>query len=175
MIPGRSRRGYRKEAGILYRNILLMKNGCMDCKLNPCLGVLLAKSLEAKVTAVYVTENLAWKEIRDIFQSADLKWPGAGDTEKEAMAAVEKRRKELANQALEKTEKMCTGLGIPVEKVHLSGESPVQGVLKVAADKRCDLIVTSLHPHGLKDLLFDTMEAKTLGHAKIPVLCHHCA
>ena len=158
----------------MYQHILLMTNGCSDCDINPCVGILLAKSLEARVTGVYVTENLSAKEILDIYNPAPLKWAGEGNRKKEAMADAEKRRKHIASKSLEKTEKSCADLGVPFEGVCLTEESPVDGVLKVVADKRCDLIVTSTHPHGLKDLLFDALDAKKLGKLKIPVLCHHC-
>ena len=158
----------------MYKHILLMRNGCGDCNINPCIGVLLAKSLEAKVTGVYVAENFTAKEILDIYNPDDLKWAGAGNSEKEAMVNAEKRQKDVASKSLEKTEIMCANMGVPFEGAYLTGESPVDSALKVAADKRCDLIFTSTHPHGLKDLLFEAMEAKTLGYSNIPVLCHHC-
>ena len=158
----------------MYKNMLLMMNGCADCNNNPCVGLLLAKSLEAKVTGVYFMENFTGKEILDIYNPDDLKWAGAGNKEKEAMADAEKQRQDVASKPIKKTEILCAKLGIPFEGVYLTGESPVDGALKVAADKRCDLIFTSTHPQGLKDLLFDAMEARTLGESKIPVLCHHC-
>ena len=158
----------------MYKHMLLMMNGCADCNMNPCVGVLFAKSLEAKVTGVYVTGNFTAKEILDIYNPDDLKWAGAGNKQKEAMADAEKRRKDDASKPLEKTGILCASLGVPFESVYLTAESPADGVLKVATDNRCDLIVTSTHPHGLKDLLFDAMEAKALGELKIPVLCHHC-
>lgn len=158
----------------MYRHILLMTNGCGDCNFNPCVGVLLAKSLDAKVTGVYVTENLTAKEILGIYDPGPLKWAGAGKKKKEAMADAEKRRKHAASKSIEKSETQCADMGVPFESVFLAGESPVDGVLKVAAEKRCDLIVTSNHPRGLKDHLFDAMDARKLGKSKIPVLCHHC-
>jgi len=158
----------------MYQHILLMTNGCTECDINPCVGILLAKSLDAKVTGVYVTETLSAKEILDIYNPAPLKWAGEGKRKKEAMADAEKRRKHFASESLKKSEISCANMGVPFESVHLTGESPVDGVLKVAADKGCDLIVTSTHPRGLKDLLFDALDAKKLGKAKIPVLCHHC-
>lgn len=158
----------------MYRHILLMTNGCGDCNFNPCVGVLLAKSLDARVTGVYVTENLTAKEILGIYDPGDLKWAGEGKRKKEAMADAEKRRNDAASKSIDKSETMCANMGVPFESVYLTGESPVDGVLKVAADKHCDLIVTSNHPHGLKDHLFDAMDAKKLGKSKIPVLCHHC-
>lgn len=158
----------------MYKHMLLMMNGCADCNINPCVGVLFAKSLEAKVTGVYVTENFTGKEILDVYNPDDLKWAGTGNEKKETMADAERRRMDVASKPIKKTEKMCANLGVPFEGVSLTGESPVDGALKVAAEKRCDLIFTSTHPQGLKDLLFEAMEAKTLGESKIPVLCHHC-
>jgi nucleotide-binding universal stress UspA family protein len=158
----------------MYKHILLMRNGCTDCNINPCVGVLLAKSLEAKVTGVYVTENLSAKEILDIYNPTPLKWAGEGNRKKEAMAEAETRRKEVATNSIKKSEMSCANIGVPFESVYLTGESPVDAVLKVAADRHCDLIVTSTHPRGLKDLLFDALDAKKLGKLKIPVLCHHC-
>jgi hypothetical protein len=158
----------------MYKHILLMRNGCGDCNINPCIGVLLAKSLEAKVTGVYVAENFSKKEILKIYNPDDLKWAGAGISEKTAMEDAEKWRDGVASKSLEMTEISCANLGVPFEGVRLTGESPADSALKVATDKRCDLIFTSTHPHGLKDLLFEAMEAKTLGNADIPILCHHC-
>lgn len=158
----------------MYQNILLMRNGCVECNENPCLGVLLAKSLEARVTAVYVTEKYTSKEIRNIYNPDELKWPGAVAKKKEAALAAEKEQKGLGGQVLEATEKLCNDMGVPCEKVYLTAESPAYGVLKVASDRRCDLIVASTHPHGLRDLLCDAIQAKTLAQLKIPVLCHHC-
>ena len=156
-----------------YKNVLLMRNGCEGCSMKTCLGVLLAESLNAKVTAVYVTGNSTGQELRKICGADELKWAGAGRAGKEAMAAADSRTEVLAKEALEWTEKMCSDRGIRCEKVRLSCNSPLRGVLKVAADNRCDVIVTSTHSKGVKDLLFDAMEAKTIGHSKIPVLFHH--
>jgi nucleotide-binding universal stress UspA family protein len=158
----------------MYQNILLMRNGCVECSVNPCLGVLLAKSLEASVTAVYVSEKYTSKEIRTIYNPDELKWPGEVAKKKEAALAAEEDQKRLGAKALEATEKFCNDMGVPCEKVYLTAESPAHGVLEVAAGRRCDLIVASTHPHGLKDLLCDAIQAKALAQLKIPVLCHHC-
>ena len=62
----------------MYKNVLLMRNGCEGCSMETCLGVLLAESLNAKVTAVYVTGNFTWQELRNIYGVDELKWAGAG-------------------------------------------------------------------------------------------------
>jgi len=156
----------------MYKNILLMRNGCEGCSMETCLGVLLAESLNAKVTAVYVTGNSTGQDLRKICGADELKWPGADRAGKEAMAAAESRKEDSAKEALEWTEKMCADRGIRCEKVRLSCNSAFRGVMKMAADNQCDVIVISTHSKGVKDLLFDAMEAKTIGHSKIPVLLH---
>ena len=156
----------------MYKNILLMRNGCEGCSMETCLGVLLAESLNAKVTAVYVTEDFNWKELRDIYAFDDLKWSGSGRVGKESMADAERRKAGMANDALESAEKMCSDRGIRCEKMHLSSKSPLHGALKVAAEKNCDVIVTSAHPKGAMNMLSPVKAAGTNGQVRIPVLIH---
>jgi nucleotide-binding universal stress UspA family protein len=157
----------------MYKNVLLMRNGCEACSMGTCLGVLLAESFDAKVTAVYVTGNLTWQELRNYCGGDELKWPGAGRVGKEAIEAAEARKARLAKEALESTEKMCAARGIPCETVHFSCKSPLQGVLKLAEEKRCDMIVTSAHPQGAMKILSPVKAAGTNGQVRIPVLIHH--
>ena len=158
----------------MYKNILLMRNGCEGCSMETCLGVLLAKSLDAKVTAVYVTGNSTGQELRKICGADELKWPGAGRAGKEAMVAADGRKVRLAKEVLESTEKMCSDRGIRCEKMQFSCKSPLHGALEVAEEKQCDVIVTSIQPHWLTKPLFDVKQAKANGQSGIPIL-FHCA
>jgi len=157
----------------MYKNVLLVRNGCEGCSMETCLGVLLAESLNAKVTAVYATGSFTGQELRKICGADELKWSGAGRVGKEAMAASEERKARLAKEALESTEKMCSDRGIRCEKMQLSCKSPLHGALEVAEEKQCDVIVTSIQPHLLTKPLYDIKEAN--GHSKIPVLFHYAA
>lgn len=157
----------------MYKNILLMRNGCEGCSMETCLGVLLAESLNAKVTAAYITGDFTWQELRNICGVDELKWPGAGKVGKEAMGAAEGRKARLAKEALESTEKMCADRGIPCETVHFSCKSPLHGALEVAEKKQCDAIVTSIPPDVLTKPLYYIKQAKANGQSKIPVLFHH--
>ena len=157
----------------MYKNVLLMRNGCEGCSMETCLGVLLAESLNAKVTAVYVTGKYTGKELRKICGADELKWPGAGRVGKEAMAAAEGREAGLAKKALESTEKMCSDRGIQCEKMRLSCESPLRGALKLATERKCDVIVTSIQPHWLTNPLFGVKHGNVNGGSKITVMIHH--
>jgi nucleotide-binding universal stress UspA family protein len=157
----------------MYRNILLMRNGCEGCSMDTCLGVLLADSLHAKVTAVYVTGSFTGQELWKICGADELKWSGAGRAGKEAIAAAEERKARLAKEALVSAEKMCADRGIPCETVHVSSKSPLHGVLKLAEEKRCDVIVTSTDPQEAMSILPTVSTERTNGKVRIPMLIHH--
>lgn len=159
----------------MYKNILLPTDGLGKCQFGTCHGVLLAKGLKAKVTAVCVTEKLSSTEILKIYNPEMIYSVSAGKQAKDAMKAAEELHKELAGKALQVAEKMCADNGVPCEKVYLEGASPVDGILKVASEKKCDLIFISTHGNpGLMGTLFGTVASKIMSSSKIPVLVHHC-
>ena len=157
----------------MYKNMLLMRNGCEGCSMKTCLGVLLAESFDAKVTAVYVTGDFTWRELRHIYGLDELKWSGAARAGKDAITDAERRKAGLAKEALESTEKMCADRRIPCETVHFSSRSPLHGVMKVAEEKRCDVIVTSADPQTAIGLMPCVKTGRTDGKVRIPVLFHH--
>jgi nucleotide-binding universal stress UspA family protein len=138
-----------------------------------CLGVLLAESLNAKVTAAYVTGDFTWQELRKIYGLDELKWAGAARAGKEAKATADEMKTRQAKETLKSAEKMCADRGIPCETVHLSHRSPLHGVLKLAEEKRCDLIVTSSDPQVAIDILPHARKERTNGKIRIPMLIHH--
>jgi hypothetical protein len=170
---GHSKRECGKAVGDMHKNVLLMRNGCEGCSMETCLGVLLAESLNAKVTAAYVTGDFTWKELRDIYGVDELKWAGAARASKDVMASAEERKACLAKEALESAEKMCAARGIPCETVHFSDKSPLRGVLKVAEEKRCDVIVTSTDPQAAMNMVPNLDTGWTNGKVRIPMLFHH--
>jgi nucleotide-binding universal stress UspA family protein len=159
----------------MYTNILLPTDGLGKCKFGTCHGVLLAKNLGAKVTAVCVTEKLSGQEILKIYNPHVLIGTSAGTVAQASMKNAEDLHKEFAGRALEVAEKMCAENGVKCEKVHLAGESPTDGILKVAKEKSCDLIFISTHGNpGLMGTLFGTVVSKILSRSSTPVLVHHC-
>ena len=160
---------------MLYTNILLPTDGLGKCKFGTCHGVLLAKNLGAKVTAVCVTEKLSGQEILKIYNPDMLFGASTGKVAQESMKRAEDLHKEFAEKALDVAGKMCAENGVKCEKVYLAGESPTDGILKVAKEKNCDLIFISTHGNpGLMGTLFGTVVSKILSRSKTPVLVHHC-
>ena len=159
----------------MYTNILLPTDGLGKCQYGTCHGVLLAKDLGAKVTAVCVTENLPIEEIRKIYDAEILVATSAGEVARGAKKRAEDLQKELAGTALAVAEKMCAENGVKCEKVSVTGDSPTAGILKAAEERHCDLIFISTHGNpGLMGTLFGTMASKIISDSRTPVLVHHC-
>jgi nucleotide-binding universal stress UspA family protein len=159
----------------MYKNILLPTDGLAKCAYGTCHGVILAKALGAKVTAVHITEKLSAQDILKMYHPEVLFSPSDVKKAKEAMAQVEEAHKEVASKALDVAEKMCRELGVPCEQVHIAGESPTDGIMKAAKEKRCDLIFISTHGNpGIMGTLFGTIATKVMAQSKIPVLVHYC-
>jgi nucleotide-binding universal stress UspA family protein len=159
----------------MYRNILLPTDGLGKCEYGTCHGVLLAKGLGAKVTAVCVTKDISIQEMRKIYDAELLVAASAGEVARGAKKRAEDLHKELAANSLAVAEKMCAENGVQCEKVSLAGESPAEGIMKAAKERECDLIFISTHGNpGLMGTLFGTVASKVLSHSKIPVLVHHC-
>ena len=51
----------------MYRNILLPTDGLGKCKFGTCHGVILARELGAKLTAVHVTGKLGVRELMEAY------------------------------------------------------------------------------------------------------------
>jgi len=159
----------------MYKNILLPTDGLAKCLAGACHGILLAKALGAKITAVYVTRHLTAQEILETYHE-DTTW-GASDGKKvqEAIEQAVGSHREEADKALAVAERMCAENGVPCEKVQLEDESPADGILRVAGQKGCDVIFLSTHGNpGIMGKLFGTLASKVLLHSQITVMVHHC-
>jgi nucleotide-binding universal stress UspA family protein len=159
----------------MYKNILLPTDGLAKCLAGTCHGILLAKALGAKITAVYVTRHLTAQEILETYHE-DTPW-GASDGRKvqEAIAQAKGSHREEAEKALAVAERMCAENGVPCEKVYLEDESPADGILHAARQKGCDAIFMSTHGKpGIMGILFGTLASKILSQSKIAVMVHHC-
>ena len=160
----------------MYRNILLPTDGLAKCKYGTCHGILLAKSLNAKITAAYVTRHLTAQEILGYYHE-DLPWAvsNGGRKAQAAIAQAQEAHEEEAEKALEVAERMCAENGVPCTKVHLEEESPADGIVTAARKNGCDLIFISTHGNpGVMGALFGTVASKVMSHTTIPVLVHHC-
>ena len=159
----------------MYKNILLPTDGLGKCAFGICHGVVLAQALGAKITAVHIAGKFSVQEILEMYHPEVLFAPSDVRKAKEAMEKAEQPKKELAKKALEVAEKMCNEVGVPCEQVSIEGESPADGIVRVAKEKKCDLIFISTHGNpGITGTLFGTLATKIMTHSKYPVLVHYC-
>jgi nucleotide-binding universal stress UspA family protein len=160
----------------MYQNILLPTDGLAKCQFGTCHGILLAKSLNAKITAVYVMRHLTAQEILDRYHE-ETPWSFSVDAHKaqEAIAQAEAAHREEADEALQAAEKMCRDNGVPCETVHLEEDFTADGIVFTARQKGCDLIFISTHGKpGVMKSLFGNLASKIMSHSNFPVLVHHC-
>ena len=159
----------------MYKNILLPTDGLGKCQYGICHGVQIAKTLGAKVTAVCVTEKLSSQEILKLHDMKELTSISDVAAAKAAMFGVDTEKKELAAKSLAVATKMCDSVGVACDLTHVPGEDMVDDILKVASEKRCDMIFISTHGNpGVLGSLFGSLATKILAKSKYPVLVHHC-
>lgn len=159
----------------MYKNILLPTDGLGKCKYGICHGVVIAKTIGAKITAVCVTEKLSSLEILRLHDMKELTSASDVVAAKEAMFGALAEKRDEASESLKVVKKMCDSVGVPYELAHVPGEDMEDAIMKVAHEKDCDMIFISTHGNpGILDKLFGTLAVRILAKSKIPVLVHHC-
>src|SRR6185437_6673890 len=139
----------------MYRHILIPTDGSELSEHGVAQGLALAKSLGAKVSAIFVVEPFS--EVTGRFL--------------EAVATYVELRKEQATSALDRAANAAKEAGVSCETIQLENAQPHQAIIAAAEDKGCDLIVMSSHGRGgLSMLLIGSVTNKVLTHAKTPVL-----
>ena len=68
-------------------------------------------------------------------------------------------------------ERAARKAGVACESVHVTSDYPDDAILKIAAKKKCDLIVMATHGQGgLRGVFVGSVTQKVLNQSKIPVL-----
>ncbi|MGY8705555.1 universal stress protein [Bradyrhizobium sp. 18BD] len=139
----------------MYRHILIPTDGSEIAEHGVAHGLALAKTLGAKVSAIFVVEAL----------------PGGTGRFLEAVATYVELRKEEAKSVLDRVANAAKAAGISCDTIQADSGQPHQAIIAAAEDKGCDLIVMSSHGRsGLSMLLIGSVTNKVLTHAKTPVL-----
>lgn len=159
----------------MYKNVLLPADGLGKCAFGTCHGILFAKALGAKITAVCITKNLPVDEIKKLYDEEVMTASSVAEVVRGVKERTQELHEEMADKSLEVAQKMCAENGVACDEVHVSGLSPADAVLKVAEDKGCDCIFISTHGNpGYFATLYGTVAAKLMEECKRPVLAHYC-
>ena len=144
----------------MYKNILIATDGSDLATKAVEQGVLFAKKIGAKITAVTVTEPFHLLSVAP----SQLEYTPA-EYKKHAAAHAEKLLGAVSAAA--------KSAGVDCETLHVEHEHVYQAIIDAAAARRCDLIVMASHGRrGVSAVVLGSETVKVLTHSKIPVLVH---
>jgi nucleotide-binding universal stress UspA family protein len=147
--PGRSK---------MYKNLLIATDGSELSLKAVEQGLALAKALNAKATAVTVTEPWTAMASGDFAMSFPVE---------EYEQSVEASAQKILAGASEVAKKV----GAPCNMLHVKDHFPAEGIIETADKLGCDLIVMSSHGRrGITRLLMGSQANNVLTHSKMPVL-----
>ncbi len=146
----------------MYKNILIPTDGSALSRSAIAEGVKLAKSLGAKVVAVYAAPPATPLIYKDLL-------PVGYMTSSEHAATIKK----AVENYLGFVEKEAKAAGVRCKTLHTTSDFPAEVILAMAAKEKCDLIFIASHgKRGLTRALLGSQTQKVLSGSKIPVLVH---
>ena len=144
----------------MFKNILVPTDGSDLAAKAVEQGVLFAKEIGAKITAVTVTEpsNLI----------------AASPTQLEyTPIEYQKHARAYAESVLGTVSDAAKSAGVVCDTLHVEHEQVYQAIIEAAEARRCDLIVMASHGRrGVSAVVLGSETVKVLTHSMIPVLVY---
>jgi len=142
----------------MYKHILVASDGSELAGKAVADALALAKALDAKVTAVTVT---------DIFPTGHYSSiPLPSMIDRYEAAAVE-----AASKILSSVSEAASKLAVACETMHIKDQTPSEGIITAAREKACDLIVLASHGRrGVTRLLLGSQAQKVVALSNVAVL-----
>jgi nucleotide-binding universal stress UspA family protein len=142
----------------MYKHLLIAIDGSGESDKAMSQGFALAKALSAKATVVTATEP--WTE------AAYAALPT-----RSMISAYEKSAAGDAASILNKAKKSAETLGVSCEVCHVRDQHAPDAIIKLAKEKKCDLIVVGSHGRGsVGRILLGSTSLKVLTFSQVPVL-----
>jgi nucleotide-binding universal stress UspA family protein len=142
----------------MFKHILLATDGSELSEIAIHKGIHLAKTINAKVTGIYVSPEAR-------YFSYETEIP---THVKEESA---RRYKEYAQKYLDVIAKAAEAAGVLCDTIGEIGDHPHEAIIATAQTRGCDLIVMASHGRrGVKGLLLGSETQKVLTHSTTPVL-----
>ena len=142
----------------MYKHILIPTDGSELSKKAVDHGIGLAKALNAKVTAVTVSEPF------HIFAVEPGMLTDTPD-------AYEKRIAVLTGKYLKAAKDAATAAGVACDVVQVEHEHPYETIIDTARKRGCDAIVMASHGRrGVSAIVLGSETVKVLTHSNIPVV-----
>jgi len=158
--PGhRGQRSAERQIGssAMYQHILIATDGSDLAQKAVEMGLSLAKTHKARVTAITASEP--WSIARS--SGGDVAVP---------FDAYEQAAASKATKILPSVGKLANKLDVECATAHVK-EHPAEAILQVAHSRGCDLIVMASNGRrGLSRLMLGSQAARVLTHSTVPVL-----
>jgi nucleotide-binding universal stress UspA family protein len=144
----------------LFKNILIPTDGSDLAAKAVEQGVLFAKEIGAKITAMTVTEPFHLLSVEQI--------------QLEYTPIEYKKHAEIqADKVLGTVSAAAKSAGVICDVLHVEHELIYQAIIEAAEARKCDLIVMASHGRrGVSAVVLGSETVKVLTHSKIPVLVH---
>ena len=147
----------------MYANILLSTDGSDVAKKGLEHGIALAKSLNARVTVITITEPLP-VEYGSGHASGWI--PSQAEFDRFDAAC-----RERADRVLDEARAMAEQIGISAELLHIPNAHPATAIIGTAKSRGCDLIVMASHGRrGFRKLWLGSQTSEVLADGSVPVL-----
>jgi nucleotide-binding universal stress UspA family protein len=144
----------------LFRNILVATDGSDLAAKAVEQGILFAKEIGAKITAVTVTEPFHLLSVAP----SELEY---------TPIEYKKHTEAHAEKVLGTVSAAAKSAGVVCETLHTEHEHVYQAIIEAAGYRRCDLIVMASHGRrGVSAVVLGSETVKMLTHSKIPVLVY---
>jgi nucleotide-binding universal stress UspA family protein len=146
---------------VMFKHILIATDGSELADKAVVQGLALAKALNAKVTAVTVTEP--W----DALSMAAI----AEGRMRNPIPDYEERTAAAANRILWSVVDKAKKVDIPCTTIYVEDRHPAEGIIETAQVQMCDLIVMASHGRrGLERLLIGSQANRVVTLSSVPVL-----
>jgi nucleotide-binding universal stress UspA family protein len=146
---------------IMIKHILIATDGSALADKAVVQGLTLAKALNARVTAVTVTEPWDALSMAAVAE-AQMRNP---------VADYEERMAAAANRILQSVAEKARKLDVPCATVYVQDRHPAEGIIETAEVQSCDLIVMASHGRrGLARLLIGSQANRVVALSSVPVL-----
>lgn len=144
----------------MFKHLLVPTDGSELSEAAVHMAVNLAKEFQAKITGIHVIP-----EFHLLTYNAEMLADTRTEHEQHARTQAERYLTFIAHAA--------DGAGVPCETTWLVSDHPYEGIIKVAQERQCDLIVMASHGRrGVEGLLIGSETQKVLTHIRIPVLVY---
>ena len=146
----------------MYKHILIATDGSELAGRALAHGLALAKKLDAPVTVVTVTQP---------WSAPEMALFSAGKANLDPVRQFEDMAAASAKAILDAAAQKAKAAGVTCEFVHIPDQHPAEGIIAIAEQKSCDLIVMASHGRrAVKRLLLGSQVNEVLVHSKVPAL-----